>query len=110
MTRGAVERQIELYQTQSGATPFEDWLSALKDKTTRGIIRNRVDRIKVGNFGVHHGVGEGVEELVIDVGPGYRVYYGLDGAKIVILLCGGDKKSQNADIHLAKKYWADYRS
>lgn len=110
VSKGAIERQIEMYQTEDGATPYEDWLNGLKDKNTRGIIRNRVDRIKLGNFGVHKGVGEGVEELVIDYGPGYRVYYGLDGDKVVILLCGGDKKTQDADIRLAKQYWVDYRS
>lgn len=110
MTRDAAPRQIEMYQTEDGATPFEDWLNSLRDKTARGAIRSRIDRVKLGNFGVHRGVGEGVTELVIDVGPGYRVYYALDGNTIVLLLCGGDKKTQNADIGLAKKYWADYRS
>lgn len=109
VTRDAVERQLEMYKTEDGSTPFEEWLHGLRDARARGIIRQRLDRIKIGNFGVHKGVGEGVEELIIDFGPGYRVYYGLDGSTIVILLCGGDKKTQAADIRLAKKYWADYR-
>jgi putative addiction module killer protein len=70
----------------------------------------RLGRVELGNFGEHRGVGEGVFELVIDVGPGYRVYFGKDGKQLVILLIGGTKGSQAADIETAKKYWRDYNA
>ena len=66
-------------------------------------------RIRLGNFGYTRSVGQGVHELKIDYGPGYRVYFGQDGTKLVILLCGGDKRTQNADIKAAKAYWAAYK-
>ncbi len=65
----------------------------------------RLVRVELGTFGEHRGVGEGVTELVINFGPGYRIYIGQDGSEIVILLIGGDKRSQDADIKTAKRYW-----
>jgi len=62
-----------------------------------------------GNFGDCHGVGDGVQELRIDYGPGYRVYFGQEGATIVLLLCGGDKSTQTKDVEIAKGYWNEYR-
>jgi putative addiction module killer protein len=70
----------------------------------------RLERIEEGNFGEHRSVGEGVSELVINFGPGYRVYYGLDGADIVILLVGGSKATQQKDIDAAKQYWRQYNA
>ncbi len=72
-------------------------------------IRVRLDRVSLGNFGDCHSVGEGVQELRIDYGPGYRVYFGQAGSTIVLLLCGGDKDTQSKDISLAKYYWNEYR-
>jgi len=68
----------------------------------------RLDRVSLGNFGDCRSVGEGVQELRIDYGPGYRVYFGQHGSTIVLLLCGGDKDSQAKDIDLAKHYWKEY--
>jgi putative addiction module killer protein len=65
--------------------------------------------MRLGNFGDYKAVGDGVCELRIDYGPGYRVYFGRDGAEIVILLIGGDKRNQHRDIETAKEYWADYK-
>ena len=73
-------------------------------------VRTRINRLRLGNFGDHQPVGDGVCELRIDYGPGYRVYYGRDGAEIVILLIGGDKRTQDRDIETAKEYWADYQA
>ena len=69
----------------------------------------RIDRLELGNFGDWRSVGEGVSELRVDFGPGYRVYYGRDGAELVILLGGGTKKRQARDIELARKFWETYK-
>jgi putative addiction module killer protein len=68
----------------------------------------RVDRLEVGNFGDHKPVGEGVWELRIHHGRGYRVYYAIAGRQVVLLLCGGDKRKQSADIRRAIAFWKDY--
>ena len=75
----------------------------------RAKIRVRLDRMSLGNYGDCHGVGEGVKELRIDFGPGYRVYFGQEGGTIVLLLCGGDKSTQAKDIETARRYWNEYR-
>lgn len=82
---------------------FSRFLEKLRDLQARARITTRVDRIAEGNFGDAKSVGEGVSELRIDYGPGYRVYFTKRGMTLVFLLCGGDKKSQDADIKLAKK-------
>jgi len=100
--------QIELYETKEGKIPFSIWLKSLKDSKARARIRVRIDRLKRGNFGDSKSVGEGVYELRLDYGPGYRVYFGKVGLTIVLLLRGGDKSTQTADIRKAKTYWHDY--
>lgn len=72
-------------------------------------VRVRLDRVSLGNLGDCLGEGEGVQELRIDYGPGYRVYFGQEGMTIVMLLCGGDKSTQAKDIEIARRYWSDYR-
>ena len=74
------------------------------------MIEKRLTRVQLGNLGDHKALGDGISELRIDFGPGYRVYFGQDAGALVILLCGGDKSSQDADIRQARAYWADYRS
>lgn len=69
----------------------------------------RLDRVSLGNFGDCRNVGEGVQELRVDYGPGYRVYFGQEGTTIVLLLCGGDKGTQTRDIQIAQVYWREYR-
>ena len=105
----AYPRELKFYLTDNCCFPFKEWLDSLKDVKGRAKIRVRLDRVRLGNFGDYQGVGEEVQELRIDYGPGYRVYYGRDGETIVVLLCGGDKSSQSNDINLAKQYWKDYR-
>lgn len=82
---------------------FSKWLSKLKDTQGKVAILRRVDRMKTGNFGDHKSVGNGINELRIVVGPGYRVYYTVKNDEIVILLIGGDKSSQSEDIERAKE-------
>lgn len=82
---------------------FTDWFNSLKDQTAKNKIRIRIDRIELGNLGDHHSIGDGVSELRITYGPGYRIYYVIRGREIIILLCGGDKSGQNKDIKRAKK-------
>lgn len=101
-------RGIRRYRTPSGKIPFEDWLGSLRDKTTQSRILVRLDRMLSGNFGDTKLVGTGVWELRLHFGPGYRVYFGLDGNVLVVLLCGGDKSSQETDIERARNYWMDY--
>lgn len=102
-------KEIEYYQTEDGDTPFREWFDALKDSVAQMRIDARLARLRGGNPGDIKGVGGGVSELRIDYGPGYRVYLAMAGATLVILLCGGDKRTQAADIKLAKKFWADYQ-
>ncbi|OGR34025.1 MAG: addiction module protein [Desulfuromonadales bacterium GWC2_61_20] len=100
---------IDYYVTESDRIPFKDWLEGLRDVSGRAKIRVRLDRARLGNLGDHCTVGEGVSELRIDYGPGYRVYYGLDGDRLILLLLGGDKASQEKDIARAKGLWRDHQ-
>ena len=101
--------QIE-YLSVRGNSPFEDWFRSLKDPKTRAIIRARIDRLSLGLFGRCREVGGGVWELKIDFGPGIRVYYSIVGKRIVLLLTGGDKQTQKADIKKAKELFYEWKS
>ncbi len=81
---------------------FETWLRGLADKTTAAIIARRIRRVAMGNLGDARSVGDGVSELRIHHGPGYRVYFTRRGNTVIVLLCGGDKGSQTRDITQAK--------
>lgn len=105
----AQPKEIQVYITLEGKTPFEDWLNALRDSQARAKIKIRLDRVEEGNFGDCKSVGEGVFEWRINYGPGYRVYFGQIELTIVILLCGGDKSTQEKDILKAQEYWQDYK-
>ena len=102
--------ELRHYQTADGEKPFVDWLGRLTDEAARSRIRIRLDRLALGNFGDCEPVGGGVIELRIDWGPGYRVYCARLGQVIVLLLCGGDKKTQKKDIERAKDYFEDYKA
>lgn len=80
---------------------FDDWLKSLRDIRARLTIAKRINRTEFGNFGDHKAVGEGVSELRIDVGQGYRVYYTIRKRRIIFLLCGGNKSTQQDDIKRA---------
>lgn len=105
----AEAKLLTLYVTAQGNAPFEDWIEALRDAQAKKRIDARLARVEAGNLGDAKAVGEGVSELRIDYGPGYRVYFGQDGLQIVLLLCGGTKKTQTADIKQAKVYWENYQ-
>ena len=105
----AQEKTVLTYVKENGSVPFNDWLESLRDKKARAKIRTRINRIRLGNLGDCKSVGEGVSELRINFGSGYRVYFAQQGNTIVILLCGGNKSSQNKDIKQAKLYWQDYK-
>lgn len=97
------------YQRQDGQEPFSEWLNGLRDKLAQARIRIRLRQVQAGNFGDAEPVGEGVIELRVHVGAGYRVYCGRHGKSIVLLLYGGDKSSQIADIKRAKELWAEWK-
>ena len=101
--------EIEYFIAETGRKPFREWLEGLKDVAGRGKIRVRLDRARLGNLGDNHSIGEGVRELRIDYGPGYRVYFALDGNRLILLLLGGDKSSQERDIDMAKEYWREHQ-
>jgi putative addiction module killer protein len=84
---------------------FDAWLSGLKDIQGRAKIVNRIKRAELGNFGDVEPIGDGISEMRIDSGPGYRVYFARDGRINYLLLCGGDKPSQKVDIRHAKALW-----
>lgn len=104
----AKQREVLYYLTADGVAPFERWFFGLRDAKARAQVLTRIARAGFGNFGDHAAVGEGVCELRIDFGPGYRVYYGIDGDGIV-MLGGGDKSTQAGDIESAKVRWRDYK-
>ncbi|MFY9746485.1 MAG: type II toxin-antitoxin system RelE/ParE family toxin [Acidobacteriaceae bacterium] len=99
-----------MYEAPDGKVPFSEWMDRIEGQAIYGVVMARLERVEQGNFGDHHRVGEGVSELVIDFGPGYRVYYGQDGTDLVILLIGGAKATQQRDIETAKRYWGNYNA
>jgi putative addiction module killer protein len=98
--------KIIYYETETGKKPFREWLLKL-DTFNRSVIDTRLKRVMLGNYGDCKLLK--VWELRIDIGSGYRVYFGKDGREIVVLLVGGDKKSQERDIIKAQDYWLDYK-
>lgn len=101
--------QVLRYVTQTGAIVVSEWLAGLTDKQARARIAVRFLRLTAGNFGDCKPVGGGVWEMRVDYGPGYRVYYAMVGKTCLLLLCGGDKRKQSADIARAVQYWSDYQ-
>jgi putative addiction module killer protein len=96
------------YVDSAGRIPYRNWIAKL-DVGTRARVLATVLRIECGNFSVARGVGSGVSELRLDFGPGYRVYFGRDGERLVILLGGGTKQRQQTDIEAARWLWAEYK-
>lgn len=97
--------EIEVYRTEE----FDAWLGGLRDQRAVAKITTRIDRLQFGNPGDVEPVGEGVSEMRIHYGPGYRVYFTQQGNVVVILLCGGDKSSQKSDIKIAKALAAEIK-
>ena len=101
--------QLLRYQREDGREPFSEWLNGLRDKMAQARIRLRLRQVEAGNLGDCESVGEGVLELRVHVGAGYRVYCGRHGKTVVLLLCGGDKASQVRDIEQAKQLWTEWK-
>ena len=102
------EWQIRKYQTPDGVCPFDEWYSLLAPQT-KARVKTRLYRLRIGNFGDYRSVGEGVFELRLHFGPGYRVYYAVADAEIVLLLTGGDKHHQKRDIAAAQLFWQRFK-
>ena len=106
----SIVMDIEIYQDLNGNEPFIEWLSSIRDKVTTARIRSRLRRVEeTGDFGDHRSVGDGVFELRLPFGAGYRIYFARIGDAILLLL-GGDKGSQRRDIEKAKAYWKEHNS
>ena len=101
-------KTIVIYRTKSNHEPFVDWLNNIKDSRIRRRIIRRILRLEEGNYGDFKAVGDGVLELRLFFGPGYRIYFGEIGDEVVLLLLGGIKDSQSRDISKAKAYWQDF--
>ena len=103
------EHEILIYSTEGGVEPFQKWIHSIKDAKTQRIILTRIQRLRAGLFGDSKFLAQGIHELRIDYGPGYRVYYALIGEKTILLLDGGDKSTQDKDITMAKNHLLDHR-
>ena len=110
MTKEVQPKQIIIYANQDGYEPFAEWMDNLRDRQGKRRILQRLRRLEQGNYGDVAPIGDGLSELRMFFGPGYRVYFGEDAENIVVILCGGDKSTQNQDIEDAKAYWKEYLS
>ena len=97
------------YVSAAGVDVYQEWLDGIRDVTTRVRITRCVDRVKQGNFGDHKFERDGVWEIRLDFGPGYRIYYSKTGETVVLLLAGGDKSSQEKDLRAAVAHLQDYK-
>ena len=107
-----IRRRTAIYfkDPQSQAEPAKDWLEKLRDRMAQASIYIRIARAEMGNFGDHKSVGEGVMEMRVSVGPGYRLYYALDGEEVILLLVGGSKSTQSKDIRRAHEFWKSHKA
>ena len=96
-----------VFHDRAGASPYLEWVVSL-DRKTRERVLSRVGRLKWGQFGDFKALDGGLYELRLFFGPGYRVYFGENRGKMILLLCGGDKSTQKKDIKMAKEYWKTY--
>jgi putative addiction module killer protein len=106
---GANQRQVLKYSDARGREPLSAWLKTLKDAKGRAAVYVRINRMEHGNFGDYVSVGDGVFEMRIHLGPGYRIYFGVDDDESVLLLCGGPKRSQRRDTARAKRIWKEHK-
>ena len=104
-----IEREIKKLELPNGLVPFDEWFDSLRDRRMQAAVDARLTRVRAGNFGDCKSVGGGVFELRINLGPGLRVYYGLHAQTIVVLLGGGDKRSQSRDIGRAQELWQQFK-
>jgi putative addiction module killer protein len=104
-----MEYEIKIYATEEGKEPFRDWLNSLKDIDTQAFVFQRLQRIKLGNFGDCKPIGEGLWEFRIHHKAGIRIYYARVGQQLILIIGGGNKRSQQRDIAKALKYLEDYK-
>ncbi|MET0103439.1 MAG: type II toxin-antitoxin system RelE/ParE family toxin [Sedimenticola sp.] len=100
---------VNEYTDEKGKSPYSQWLNGLRDARAKAKIIMQVDKMELGLFGDVQPIGDGLSELRIHYGPGYRVYFGKEGNQVYLLLCGGDKSTQSKDIKQAKRYWQDHK-
>ena len=100
---------LEKYVSDSGTCPFDKWKATLDEKA-QSRVDDRLDRLRFGNFGDHKPIGEELYELRFFFGPGYRIYYAIVEGRIILLIAGGDKKTQSKDIRKAKNIWNRYNA
>lgn len=103
-------RGIRYYLTPTGRNPFEQWFARLRDGKAQALVTERIERLRQGYPGDYKRLGNGLYELRIHYGSGYRVYFGVFRNNVVILLCGGTKGTQHRDIARAQNYWNEFRS
>jgi putative addiction module killer protein len=103
-----MKKEIRIYITPNGKQPFAEWLAGIKDKVIEARIRRRLDQLSLGYYGDVKSLGEGISELRLQFGSGYRIYFGEIDNKIVLILYGGDKSTQSRDIQKAKGYWHEF--
>jgi putative addiction module killer protein len=102
-----IRYSVRIFVGKNGRSPFQEWFHGLKDERTQAVIINRINRLSLGNLGDCKKIGK-IFELRIDFGPGYRIYFGLEHQKIIILLSGGSKRTQKKDILRANIFWKEY--
>lgn len=102
-------REVHYYETPSGKTPVQEWLSGIKDTLTQAILYKRIRQAGLGQLGKTRNVGSGVSELKIDFGPGYRVYFGIHEDRLILILMAGSKRTQEGDIKKARAYWIEWK-
>lgn len=103
--------EVEEYFTEAGECPFEEWLEGLRDIQAKKKILGRIARVRCGNLGDWKSLenAQGIFEMRIHFGPGYRIYFGFVGKTVILLLAGSDKGDQGRVIAKAKQYWDDYQ-
>ena len=102
-------KRLEIFEINN-KKPIREWMDSLKDKTIKARVAERLNRLLNGNFGEYKEIDYEISELKLKIGAGYRIYYSEINDIVVLLLCGGDKSTQNKDIKKAKKYlqiWKD---
>ena len=105
----SVPQVLRIFCLKTGEVPFSEWFLELRDSRAKQKIIARLTRLRAGNFGRTNSVGQGVRELKIDYGPGYRVYYGIHGDELILILVAGSKRTQTADIKKARTYWIEWK-
>ena len=110
MSEHRSQKTVIVFRNPKGNEPFTDWLRKIRDPASRRRILKRILRLEQGYYGDTKPVGKGVFELRFFIGPGYWIYFAEDGEKIIVLLCGGDKKSQSRDIRKAQQYYQEYQT